>query len=222
MKKGILSFIFTLSLIIVLILTTVQIITFDINYFESKFNEYNIYEKTGIKRDNLLNITEKMLDYLKGEKDNLIIKETIKGEKQIVFGKRERLHMDDVKKLFINGFFIRNISFFVLIISFFLLYKYYKKYLVKLFMYAPIISIIFLMMFGILITSNFNRYFTLFHEILFTNDLWLLDPRTDILIQMLPLNFFYSISLKIIIYFLVELFIIFLIGYSLNKRYKQV
>ena len=37
---------------------------------------------------------------------------------------------------------------------------------------------------------DFDRVFTLFHEIAFTNDLWLLDPRTDLLIRLMPTEFF--------------------------------
>ena len=35
-------------------------------------------------------------------------------------------------------------------------------------------------------TAGFERLFVLMHETLFTNDLWLLNPSTDILIRMMP------------------------------------
>ena len=35
-------------------------------------------------------------------------------------------------------------------------------------------------------TAGFERLFVGMHELLFTNDLWLLNPRTDILIRMMP------------------------------------
>ena len=34
--------------------------------------------------------------------------------------------------------------------------------------------------------------FILFHKLVFTNDLWLLDPRTDLLIRLMPIEFFIS------------------------------
>ena len=37
---------------------------------------------------------------------------------------------------------------------------------------------------------NFNYTFTLFHEIFFRNDLWILDPRNDYLLIMFPERFF--------------------------------
>ena len=36
---------------------------------------------------------------------------------------------------------------------------------------------------------GFEAAFTRFHEVLFSNDLWQLDPRTDRLIQMYPEGF---------------------------------
>lgn len=37
---------------------------------------------------------------------------------------------------------------------------------------------------------DFSSAFTLFHKILFTNDLWLLDPQTDLLIRICPQSMF--------------------------------
>ena len=37
---------------------------------------------------------------------------------------------------------------------------------------------------------DFGRLFVLFHRLSFSNDLWLLDPRTDLLIRLMPTNFF--------------------------------
>ena len=39
---------------------------------------------------------------------------------------------------------------------------------------------------------DFDSLFILFHRIAFTNDLWLLDPRTDLLIRLMPIDFFIS------------------------------
>ena len=39
---------------------------------------------------------------------------------------------------------------------------------------------------------DFGSLFILFHKVAFTNDLWLLDPRTDLLIRLMPIEFFVS------------------------------
>ena len=50
---------------------------------------------------------------------------------------------------------------------------------------------------ALVIASDFSAAFTVFHEILFTNDLWLLDPRTDLLIHMCPEEMFSAMALRI-------------------------
>jgi integral membrane protein (TIGR01906 family) len=39
---------------------------------------------------------------------------------------------------------------------------------------------------------DFNSLFVLFHKVAFTNDLWLLNPQTDLLIRLMPIEFFVS------------------------------
>lgn len=45
-------------------------------------------------------------------------------------------------------------------------------------------------------TQGFERMFVGMHHLLFTNDLWLLDPRTDILIRMMPQLLFERAALQ--------------------------
>ena len=44
--------------------------------------------------------------------------------------------------------------------------------------------------FALWAAADFSSAFTVFHETLFTNDLWLLDPETDLLLRLLPEQFF--------------------------------
>lgn len=44
---------------------------------------------------------------------------------------------------------------------------------------------------------DFDSAFTCFHKILFSNDLWLLDPQTDLLIRICPASMFASMGLRI-------------------------
>ena len=71
---------------------------------------------------------------------------------------------------------------------------------------------------GLLFFSDFNKYFTLFHEVFFTNDLWLLDPRTDLLIRMLPEGFFFDMVARIGIIFLALMFAVVIISITVLIR----
>jgi integral membrane protein (TIGR01906 family) len=77
-----------------------------------------------------------------------------------------------------------------------------------------------LILLGILVVTDFTRYFTIFHEIFFNNDLWILNPNTDLLIQMLPEPFFVNIAGKIGLSFIKYLALAQLIGYIFYKKGK--
>ena len=46
---------------------------------------------------------------------------------------------------------------------------------------------------------DFDAFWTLFHQILFRNDLWLLDPTTSVMINMFPLEFFNTLVVQIVV-----------------------
>ena len=52
---------------------------------------------------------------------------------------------------------------------------------------------------------DFGSLFVLFHHVAFTNSLWLLNPSTDLLIRLMPTNFFVSFAAGIAICWLAVL-----------------
>ena len=48
--------------------------------------------------------------------------------------------------------------------------------------------------------SGFDGFFTSFHRIAFTNDGWLLDSRTDLLIRLMPTDFFMSLGAGLLLW----------------------
>src|SRR5699024_9709356 len=100
-----------------------------------------------------------------------------------------------------------SITISILIIAYFILNKLHTL-LAKTLSFGLFLNHAIIVFLIVLISTNFNRYFTIFHEIFFSNDLWILNPRTDLMIQMLPEPFFSTIGLRIGLLFLVLLSII--------------
>jgi integral membrane protein (TIGR01906 family) len=50
---------------------------------------------------------------------------------------------------------------------------------------------------GFLLSRDFTAAFIRFHEIFFTNDLWLFDPAEDYMIRMLPEGLFSDFAVRI-------------------------
>ena len=68
---------------------------------------------------------------------------------------------------------------------------------------------------------DFNTAFTVFHEIFFTNDLWLFDPAEDYMIRMLPEGFFYDMALRIGGIFIISMLIFLAVSVFLARQAKK-
>ncbi len=220
MCKKISQTILFITLPIIILLFSFSYSVFDTNYFDNKFKENNTEQVTGIEHKNLLRISEEILKYLKDQRKDLIIYEEVNGQKEQVFEDRELQHMNDVKKLFDYGFKIRNLGFVVVIVIIIYLILKDKLALLRTVKASSITGLVLIGILGVIMTFGFDKAFTIFHKILFTNDLWLLNPKTDIMIQMLPLNFFIDLGFKIIMIFITISLILILISYLLLRQYK--
>ncbi|WP_353097501.1 TIGR01906 family membrane protein [Tissierella praeacuta] len=204
-------FILVFLLSLFCLLTAVEKNAFNFDAYIKAYSKYNVMEMTGKSLEELDNITNKLLNYLKGK----VGIETLESN----FNKREILHMKDVRGLFKRGFILQYLSVILssVIITFFIIND--KKEILGKYLYKGIfISLISIGFFGIIIYSNFDKYFVYFHYIFFRNNLWQLDPKTDLLIQLFPEKFFIDMVKNISLSFLVFMVIIQSIGYSIIRK----
>jgi integral membrane protein (TIGR01906 family) len=216
-----LKIIFIISIYIFILLTIFEYSSLNVSYFKNKFEENNTDEITGKSTEELISISEKIISYLKGKRDDLIIYD----EKGLVFEGREVEHMKDVKTLFNRGYMIRNIFLVSALAAGLVLKFFYKDRILKLLFYGGILFGFVLILIGLIIIFNFDRAFVIFHEILFSNDLWILNPEQDLLIQMLPSNFFSDLGLIIVKRYVLTTVVIsaiYLLNKKINKNKKEV
>lgn len=201
-----------------------DLISFDLNFYEKEYNKLNIHETIGISESNLTKVTKRLLGYLKNDYSDLSIIVEIKDEKREVFNSREVLHMVDVKKLYQNVINVRNISIVVSIISLLTYYMFEKKIcfknLFKSFKTTFISILMFIIGLSIYAFFDFYDFWMNFHYLFFTNDLFILDPSKDILIMMVPQQFFMDLVFKIALIFTICIIIIFIVLYYL-ERYEN-
>lgn len=210
-----------LIIILILLLTSVEFVAFNGAYYQWHYQAHHIMATTGMSQDDLMYVTGEMLDYLKGYRDDLKMSALIWGEETQVFNERESLHMIDVRDLFVIGRTIRNIGLLFIIVFFILVFRLYRKKMGTLLVGINRVIVGFwsvLILMVVLISLDFNVAFTLFHQIFFTNDLWLFDPRTDVLIQMVPLSFFITTASLIFIIFLLLSGMAFLTFKKIKKK----
>ena len=229
MKKVCFLFVvlFVVVVPVILLLTDVQLVAYDRGYYRSEYAKYNVPVNIGMDMDRLMESTEKLILYLENKRDDLDFKgDFIKGAEEF-FSQRDKQHMVDVKRLFINGFYIRNISLLYAIVFLFLMFwkKPIGSRLRKLAHYgiaiavagiAPVLLIVTLM------SIDFYKYFTVFHKIFFTNDLWLLDPAVDRLVNIFPEEFFTDMAFRISYLYIAEMTLILFGSILVLKHVKAV
>lgn len=220
MKKIIMAVIIIILPVYVL-LFVFETAVFDLDYFKTKFIENNTMEITGLDINQLMRISDETLKYLEDDRENLILYEELNGDTIQVFEERELNHMEDVKVLFDYGYKIKFATMYISILC--LGYLFIKNKYVA-FKAIRVGSILYLVAIGIIVVLayiDFNRVFVIFHKILFTNDLWLLNPKEDIMIQMLPLDFFMGIGIKIAIMYLLYIFLSVFISTFIMSRNRN-
>jgi integral membrane protein (TIGR01906 family) len=220
---------FVVMLILFLLFTDVQVMAFDRNYFNQQYDKYQIPQSIGISTQDLMIATDNLLDYIDDKREDLDFQMPIKGVQQEFFSERDKLHMIDVKNLFVQGKNIRNIAFgycMIFIALFFYKAHNRRRRFSKLLIYTFVFGIVPVFLLAILMNIDFYKYFTIFHEIFFNNDLWQLEPAKDRLINMYPEAFFSDIAFKIVFYYIGELILLLVAGiiglrYNRQKTYRK-
>jgi integral membrane protein (TIGR01906 family) len=193
-------------LIVGLLIASIEMFAVNQGFFESEYAKLNTKDDIGVTQEDLSDMTKVLLDYTTGKAESLDMQKEIQGQMQEVFGEREKAHMVDVKALYLGARNLRTISLagaVVLIVLAFILGRGRTlRTLCRSFLW---VSLGFLIAVGALAAYaaiDFTNFWISFHHIFFAgNDLWLLDPSTDVLIQMVPEQFFSDLVARIIIRF---------------------
>lgn len=210
--KKIFSIILIISLSLTFLMISIENSAYCKSYYINAYNKYNIEAETGKDINELGKITDNIIAYLKGIGNDELLSP--------YFNEREVLHMRDVQTLFMYERTVKYIfGIFSIIIMGYFGYKKEDALLGKTMALGLFANhVVLLALFLLIISSDFNKYFTIFHKIFFSNDLWLLNPETDLLIQMLPEQFFFGMAMKIGLSFLIYLSILQIVGIYYIKK----
>ena len=92
---------------VVLITSVEAVVYFNDGYFEEKYTKYNVLKRVHMEMDDLLYVTDEMMDYLKGEREDLVVNTIVDGEEREFFNEKEKRHMVDVQGLFLGAMKLR-------------------------------------------------------------------------------------------------------------------
>ena len=188
--KKIFAFLISLSIILFILLYSIDFMAKDISYYNNFHNEYKIEEESGLSKEWIESASNSLVEFIKN------------GDKEVLknhFNEKEISHMEDVYKLFKLDRVVYTSLFIITLIVFIyklikndkLFFKYIRKYI--LIAYITVISFL-----GVC-SMFFSESFIYFHKLFFNNDLWLLDYKTDLMIRILPEEFFFVLFLNVLV-----------------------
>lgn len=167
-------------------------------FYEQAYARHGVPKDAGVSQEALSLLTGDLIAYLKGELPELDRAVEVNGVTQPAFGSRERAHMADVRALFAFG---RRLAWIALAIGLLCLLAALRlggRRAVGTGLLSGIaLWIICLVGIGLWAALDFNGLFTVFHQLSFDNDLWQLDPQTELLIRMMPTGFFTDAARRI-------------------------
>ncbi len=213
------AFVIALAVLGFALIMSIQIVAFSPNTYRYHFkkSESDIVISTGLSYDELIAVSDTLVKYIKGVSPTLDVSLGASDELVEVFSADEKTHLKDIRAIYANLRLLRYLCFFVLMLSLILVnHKFFKPVLLKVLKIIPALFVAFI---GIatLFAFNFSDSFIRLHELIFSNELWYLDPSKDLLVQMFPEQFFYWMILAVIA--ISMLFLAFVeFAYYLNYR----
>lgn len=232
MKKifySILSVLFSLQLLFILLISSFEAVCYWMpGYYEQEFRKYQVAEEmaawTGekISYESLDEVIRQTMRYLRGERENLIVPVEINGREQEFYNENEKGHMADVRLFFLRSITLRALACLncLALLAFLIILEHHRALAILGggFLRTGAVLLLLALLLGAVTASDFTRYFTIFHEILFRQGNWLFDPRQSRMINMLPEGFFSDTALRILLVFLASTALFGFVGFIASRR----
>lgn len=174
-------------------------------YYELQ-RQAHVLDYAGISEEDLVRVDAALAECLKGDADALDFEIEVFGQVQPVFNEKELIHMEDCRLLFELLRSVMRIACglgLAAVAGGIVLLRDGRRVRLASW-FAPLVIVVPLGVFAAWAVCDFNAAFNFFHEVLFTNDLWLLDFKTDLLIRICPSSMFMNMGARIGIFGLIR------------------
>ena len=170
--------------------------------YEYGFHKYDISRVTGIDDAELNKAAREIIRYWNSGENEIDITVIKNGQPFTLFNEREVAHMVDVKALFrlAYTFLLGSFLYVLLFLGLSLFLWKDKRLTANGLFWGGGLSIALIAVIGVMAVTDFNWFFTRFHLLSFSNDLWLLDPTTDYLIMLFPEGFWFDAAMVCVIF----------------------
>lgn len=194
----------------IILLMSIEFYSLNSFLYLNQYEKNDVYQNITYSREDVKSMTYNLINYLKTD---------IELEYKDVFSDKEKRHMKDVKYMFEKGILIKRLSI-IIIGSVIYINRKDIENILKCFNKSILITCVVFTLLCSIVSLNYYKYFTIFHKMFFNNDDWLLSPKESVIINLLPLEFFKSISIYIFITTMIGSCIVISINFFLIKRKK--
>ena len=199
--RSLATVVFILALPIAIITTNVRLLLNAPPVYDYAFDRYDGEDRTGLSRSDLDGTAAALRDYFNNDEKTFFHEVTEGGLTGPVFSARETLHMEDVKRLVAWTNRIQEVSV-VYVLAYVVAFVIWARdgdgrQLARESLFGVALGGVLVGAVGIFALVGFDATWERFHEIVFPNDLWRLDPDTDHLIQMFPEKFWRDMTIAL-------------------------
>lgn len=181
-------------------------------------------QDTGLPGEQYPAMAEMITDYLSGRAGEFQLTYTDgQGVEYLCFHEKEQLHMADVKRLFDldrTVMLLASAALALLGLGAYAL-RPFRRWTALGVQTGCLLVLAALTGAALWAAVDFSGAFVLFHRLSFTNDLWLMDPRTDLIIRLMPIDFFMQYAAVIGGTWLGAVLLLLLGARRLSTRWKQ-
>ena len=157
--------------------------------YYSDIDRYDLDTVSGLTKEELRQDYRELIDY------NSIYGDNSLDLPHFTLSADARQHFREARDIFM--FFGWGVPVFGVIAAALAFIAYRKRYGAAYLAVASFISIVLPSALGAFALLAWDRFFVLFHEISFGNDLWLFDPAVDPVINVLPTEYFFHEAVAI-------------------------
>jgi integral membrane protein (TIGR01906 family) len=187
------TIVFVVALPVAIVTTNIRILVNVPLVYDYAFDRYNAEETTGLSRTDLNATAKGLRDYFNNGEPTFYGTVTEGGLQGPVFNARETQHLHDVKHVFVWMNRVQAVSLVFVLAYAVVFFVWLREGSVRDLAMQSLVGLGLgvLAVGGVAIFAafGFEAAWSRFHELLFSNDLWQLDPQTDHLIQMFPEKF---------------------------------
>lgn len=172
-------------------------------HLEALMTKHADTDASGVSKQVYPALAEAISGYLNGNLPDAQTEVVKYGVSRPAFSENELLHLTDVKDLlflaktlFWFGVILLVTSLIVIVSRERVTQMLKSNQPLKALRMGLLMYFLLLVVSGLVVAVNFNEAFFWIHKMLFTNDLWLMDPSRDLMIQLMPAPFFVEFIAK--------------------------